>query len=315
MDKIIIAGIETIVGGNLAAHLSDRYDVLGLSLGESVQIAGCETAQCPADESHTIQAWVASERPRWIVYCGPAAESSWGSEFPTTAARRLQAAAGVEPWAVAAAATNAHLTVISSDAVFTGPWMFHDEAGTDFCPTPAAQSILKMERLLESLCPEAFVVRTNAFGWSPVNGTVGFVEHSLAELFHENRLRLECLQQATPILATDLAEILEKGFLAQLQGLYHIGGAERLNPYRFGTLLASQFGCAYTPTGSLQSQEGCAPEFGRGETSLQSLRIRKALGITLPLVSEGLQRLHEQTLTGFRDQLGAGSSQLAGASA
>jgi len=300
VDKLVIAGVDTILGGNIAAWFSDRYDVIGLSFGKPVRIQGCETLKCPSRDPLAIQNWIASERPKWIVFCGPWAESAWNGNSNWIEGNRP--AELIRPWVAGAAAIGCNCTVMSSDAVFTSPWMFHDEESTSFSSTPEAQALLQMEQTVAEVNPDAMIVRSHVFGWAPFSETEGFIEQTLAQMYSGRRMNLDCVRHATPILATDLAEVLEQAYGACLSGLYHIGGAERLNPYRMGTLLATQFGCPYTPSAPLEPLTERSAEFGAGETSLQSLKIRKALGISLPLVSEGLERLHAQSLNGYRDQ-------------
>jgi dTDP-4-dehydrorhamnose reductase len=302
VDKLVIAGVDTILGGNIAAWFADRYDVVGFSFNKPVQIEGCETLPCPRSNPLAVQNWIGSEKPKWIIFCGPWTESNWDNN--SSWATGNNPAEMVRPWAIGAAATGCACTIMSSDAVFTSPWMFHDEESTHFCESPEAQSLLQMERTAADAYSDALVVRSHVLGWAPSQRSEGFVEQTLAQMYSGRRLNLDCVRHATPILATDLAEILEQANGACLSGLYHIGGAERLNPYRLGTLLASQFGCPYTPAAPIEPLTGRATQFGAGETSLQSLKVRKALGISLPLVSEGLVRLHAQSLNGFRDQFG-----------
>ena len=308
MEKLVIAGVDTILGGNLAAWLSDRYEIIGLTFGDRVQIAGCSTTGCPSRDPQAIQAWMAAERPNWLIYCGPWTESAWSPQQNST--QHLNAATSVLPWIKAAQSIGCASTVVSSDAVFTGPWMFHDECSEHFCPTPAAQALQQMEAAILAVSPDTLLVRSHVFGWSPSSQSAGFIEETLSQMYAGRRLNLDCVRHATPILATDLAEILHQAYEAELTGLYHIGGAERLNPYRLGTLLANTFGCPYTPAAPLEPLTERSSQFGSGETSLQSLKIRKALGCSLPLISEGLERLHSQSVNGFRDQFGASGSRL-----
>ena len=62
MDKILVAGIDTVVGANLAAWLANRFHVVGLSWSDPISIAGCETAVCDkspaeADTIDTVRAF------------------------------------------------------------------------------------------------------------------------------------------------------------------------------------------------------------------------------------------------------------------
>lgn len=302
MEKLVIAGVDSILGGNMAAWLSERFEIVGVSFNDRVQINGCETSGSPGRDPHDIQEFVRSEQPDWLVYCGPWTDSAWNGEQDTQ--QFLKAGDQVLPWIKAAAECDCATTVVSSDAIFTGPWMFHDEASDRFCSTPAAGALRQMEDRILTESPATMLVRSHVFGWSSSSRTAGFIERTLSQMYSGRRLNLDCVRHATPILATDLAEILEQAYQAGLTGLHHIGGAERLNPYRLGTMLASQFGCPYTPAAPLEPLTERCTQFGASETSLQSLKIRKALGLSLPLVGEGLARLHVQSLNGYRDQFG-----------
>lgn len=306
MDKILVAGIDSVVGANLAACLAHRYQVVGLSWSDSIAIDGCQTAVCKdkADEAHH---WVASERPNWLIYCGPASHSCWNLPPANLRPEAVQSAGA---WARAAVNFGCELTTISSDAVFTGPWMFHRESGSCHCDSSAARILRLIEQEITAVCPDSLLVRTNAYGWAPSANVGSFVETTLQAMQNEDELAIDYMRHATPILATDLVEILERAFQSRLHGAFHIAGGERVNPFRFACLLADQFGMS---TSSLIPQEASAEqrrEFGAGETSLQTRRIRKTLDMPLPLVREGIARLYEQSISGYRDRFGVPSPML-----
>ena len=99
----------------------------------------------------------------------------------------LLTVAGTEsqPRVVAELAEIAHesaarLTVISSDVVFAGPRMFHEETFTAGDTTPRAVLTRNMEQALEG--SGTLVVRTHAFGWSPVAAHAGYAEQAAQAL-------------------------------------------------------------------------------------------------------------------------------------
>jgi dTDP-4-dehydrorhamnose reductase len=153
--------------------------------------------------------------------------------------------------------------------------------------------------------PDSLVVRTNAFGWSPLGDSdpQPWLEGLINRLQLGQRPRLDCLRHASPILATDLALVLTKAWRCGLTGPYHIAGAERVNPLQFARRLAHQFALPFVADSEAEALTDRVQGFGRGETSLQTRKVRRALGIGLPLVSEGIQRLYEQHLGGHRDRL------------
>lgn len=300
MDKLLVAGINTVVGANLAAWLANRFEVVGLSWGDPISIAGCETAVCDGESPEGAHHWIASERPQWVVYCGPAANSCW--EEKTASRLRPQTVAVAGAWARAAEEFDCELTVVSSDAAFTGPWMFHRENGTCFCGSTPARIIRMIEKEVTDVCSNTLLVRTNVFGWAPTEATAGLVETVLSMLQDGQPLPLDCMRHGTPILATDFADVLERAYQQRLHGLFHLAGGERINPFRFACLLASQFGLSASTLVAMEASAEARRDFAGGETSLQTHRIRKVLEMPLPLIREGLSRLHEQDTSGYRDR-------------
>lgn len=299
MDKILVAGIDTVIGANIAAWLANRYQVIGLSWDEPIAIAGCESSPCEHDAA-AAHDWVASERPQWIVYCGPAANSCWEAKTPS--ALRPDAVAVAGAWAKGAEEFDCELAVISSDAAFTGPWMFHRENGTCFCESSPSRVIRMIEKEVTEVCSSTLLVRTNIFGWGPTPETSGLVETILTAVREEQPLSLDCMRHATPILATDFVDVLERAYQQRLHGLFHLAGGERINPFRFACLLADQFGLSASSLVAVEANAEARRNFGAGETSLQTRRIRKVLEMPLPLIREGLARLYDQYVSGYRDR-------------
>ncbi len=301
MDTILIVGIETVAGANIAATLAGRYRIVGLSDHPSLTIAGCETVVCTHHDRESVRNWVAAERPAVIVYCGPSAVSSWDRDAATVAdSNALHAARN---WALAASEFASRIVVISSDAVFTGPWMFHAEDCECVCPSNSAQLIRSIEQQTAELCADTLIVRTNTFGWSPDAAGSGWIENALAAVETRCEEPFDWVTHGTPILASDLAEILHVAFESRLQGTYHIAGAERVNPAQFARKLADQFELDGPRASQSASLSEVPSGFGTGETSLQTQAIRRVLGVSLPLLTDGLSRLHEQRHNGYRDRL------------
>lgn len=302
MDKLLVVGVDTILGANLAAALASRFEIVGLSASGPLAIAGCQTAEYDADAPEAARQWVASERPQWVVVCGPGANSTWS--LPAAPAPRPEAVAAAGAWARAATEFGCELTAISSDAVFTGPWMFHRETGACYCGSAPARILRMIEKEFVDACPHTLLVRTNVFGWSPRAEAPGLVETVLQAIEEHREAALDCMRHATPILATDLAEVLARAYEQKLHGVFHIGGGERINPFRFACLLADEFGLPMSSLSAAETPFEDRRGYGAGETSLQTRRVRKALETSLPLIREGLGRLHEQHASGYRDRFG-----------
>jgi len=302
VDKLLVAGIDTIVGANLAAWLAHRYQVIGLSWRGALAIAGCETAVCDPDSADAARDWVASERPQWVIHCGTPAESVWN--LPAPPHPRPEAVSVAGAWARAAQEFTSEFCLVSSDAIFTGPWMFHRENGTCYCDSTPSRILRLLENEVVTVNPQTLLIRTNVFGWSPSAAAPGLVDTIVSSLQEGQPLALDCMRHATPILATDFADVLDHAYQQKLRGVHHLAGAERINPFRFACLLADQFGLAMSNLSAIETPFENQREYGTGETSLQTRRIRRALETPLPLVREGLARLYDQHVSGYRDRFG-----------
>ncbi len=293
VERLLVVGIDTVVGANLAAQLADRFHVIGLSAAEEIAIEGCETAAVPLGDTHSARQAIALYRPDRVVLCQAAGDSSWHAG----AADLGTVAVSTGAWIEAAQAANNGLTLLSSDAVFTGPWMFHTESCDSFCQANEAQTLRSLEQAALK-GSNSLVVRTHPYGWSPqLDG--GWIDEMLAALEADTPPVFDCVAHSTPILATDLADVLATAWHAGLTGLHHIAGAERTNPHRFACALARVFDLAPPQSLWLAPTATAANGFARGEASLHTRSIRKTLGIGLPMLVEGLERLRAQHDQGF----------------
>ena len=301
METVLVVGIDSVVGANIAALLADHYPVVAISVDHPSHIAGCECRHLHDQSLESVRCLTSLYRPGWVVYCGPSSRSAW-FETPQLGLSH-QPVAVAAAWATAAAGCGAELTVVSSDSVFTGPRLFHDEESASFCESGAAQTILHIEEKILSIHPQPLIARTNAFGWSPGTDGDGWIEQTLEALAENSAGPFDCIRHATPILATDLAAILEHAYQEKLHGRFHIAGGERINPAMFVRRMADTFGHPNPRSTQIEPLTERSTGFGRGETSLHTQRIRHALSISMPMPGDGLQRLLKQQENGFVDRL------------
>lgn len=303
--RLLVVGAETVIGANLAVEAVEHGDVIAMTNEPRVSIDQCEMLTATSD-GLSPQEWIDEIHPDAVILCGPASRSAWDASTESAITAATSESAG--EWAAASHAYGCHFTFLSSDAVFTGPWMFHDEQSETFCPSIAAGHIRNAERLVMERCPRALIVRSNAFGWSPTGTTPGWIDQILADLERRSLQGYDYLRHATPILATDLADILLRAINEDLSGLYHVAGAERVNPLTFAQRLADHFELPWLSV--RRADEPLAEPiagFGASETSLQTKKIRKALCVAMPMLSEGLSRLRAQRAAGYCEQFGPDS--------
>jgi dTDP-4-dehydrorhamnose reductase len=300
--KLIVTGVEGTWGANVALALSERFAVLGLYHRRTVSLYGCRTAPWRPDDQADWAGTIRQESPCWIVHCGPLARSSWdlvpGVPDGTCEGRLWAALARL------AARLGTRLTVLTTDAVFAGPQIFHAENSPAAGRCPLGRAAREAERHLRRL-PQVLLVRTHAYGWSPPGEKAGLVERIWTSLVGGGRQSLDADRYATPILAADLAGLLADAFDRRTTGVCHIAGAERVAQHQFARQLARAFGLPDDfPAAAVA---GRSAEAGAAdETSLATGLARQSLCRPMPTLREGLDRLVGQVHGGYRSRLRAG---------
>lgn len=293
MARLLVLGVDTALGGNLALALSDRCEVLGLYDQVAVQSAAVHTARWSHADPESLTAHFDTWQPQWVLHCGSLAASSWEVSPAECDAHCEQVTSAhladfADRW-------GSSLTILSSDAVFAGPRMFHDERWPASRKSPRANHTLAMEQAVAHR--DALLVRTHAYGWGSNRERPGFAEWAVDELRTGRFPAADGRRYATPILATDLAELLWRAYETRLRGLYHIAGAERTSMHRFLAELAASLGIE----SSTQAIEEHGDATSHEETSLSSKRARRMLAAATPMLRDGLDRFVAQASNGWRD--------------
>ena len=304
MDSILVVGTDTVVGANLAAYWAGSgRTVTGWSRPATATDVAADDLPSGPTPLQAARKVVTDAAPTQILFCGAASESAWFAPNVTVADENH-----LRVWARAARESGCGFTYISSDAVFSGPWIFHGEESSHHCESESGLRLRSMEELLQRVMPEALIVRTHVFGWSPA-GDAGAVETLLRQL-RTGEADADPIPHASPMLATDLAEILDRAHEEHLSGVLHIAGAERVSRAAFAQQLADHFDLPAPPTTMRQTLEAPARGFGRSETALLTRRAKQTLNLAMPMLADGLERLATQSLTGFRDRVCGGHTAL-----
>ncbi|HEY2895233.1 MAG TPA: sugar nucleotide-binding protein [Pirellulales bacterium] len=288
MERLLVTGVDGCAGANLALALSDRCHVLGLHTRHAVACDAFETTSCDPATAQQLEGLIGEWRPTWLIHCGPLCASWWDS----TECLGADEAVNAGRLAQLALEHKFRLTVLSSDSVFAGPRMFHTEESEPTNASARAAHTLALEGALDS---RTLVVRTHVYGWSPTGSPVAAAEAMAESLLGGMTVSASGLSHATPILATDLAELLWRAFETRLEGLYHMGGAERTSQHRFACELAASLGVNVSQV-RVEPTEPAWPD----ETSMNSRRARRALECPLPLLCEGITRFTAQATNGWR---------------
>ncbi len=297
MEKLLVVGIDTLAGSNIALALAGRCEIVGVSGSAHFALNDCRVLSGCLADSRQLHESIANEKPNWTVYCGPSSRSSWDSIEgidPAQEVRQLSEAANV------ARACGSHFTLISTDAIFRGPNLFHRES---FAPSdrPSTVAIRRVEQAVAGT--DALVVRTHLFGWSPAGDS--FTERIWDSVSYGRAPTSSGSRYASPILASDFAQLLWLAINKGLTGTHHLAGAERISMWQFARLIALANGgsisdSAHEPRLAIAALNAINRT---EETSLDSRKIQRLLTTPLSMIRDGIDRFAEQATSGYRDRL------------
>lgn len=298
---IVVTGASGLLGASLVMLGRDLgREVIGVCHRHLLRIPGVRICQANLADRQAMRNLLVPLRPKSIIHCAAITEVDWCELHPEeTEEVNVQASSAL---AELAQELNAQFLYVSTDSVFDGTRGNYSE---DDQPAPLsvyAKSKWRGEQ--EVLCRHSspLIVRVNIYGWNAQP------KQSLAEwILDDVRTRKPVSGFADvyfcPMLANDLAEVLLTMLDLGLNGIYHVAGSERISKYDFATRVAKTFSLAtdcVVPT-SLVEARLVAPR--PVDSSLNTEKVRIALGRPMPDVNQGLRQFRLLHESGYQNQL------------
>jgi dTDP-4-dehydrorhamnose reductase len=288
---LVITGASGLLGASvLRSAVELGWETVGVCHRHVIQGPATPVASVDLTDARAASKLLFDLRPDAIVHCAAATNVDWCEDNPKQAeAINVQASAVL---AETAATLNARFVYVSTDSVFDGKK--GDYAETDE-PAPLnvyARTKLAGERETLRRNPSATVVRVCIYGWNAQN------KHSLAEWILR---RLEEEKHVpgftdvffTPILVNDLVPLLFAMLRPELVGVYHVAGSEKISKFEFGRKVAAAFGFDPARVMPCQVKDMNLRAARPLDTSLNTEKIRVALGRSMPSVDSGLSEFRK----------------------
>tara|TARA_B100001939_G_C16910135_1_gene604186 strand:+ start:62 stop:946 length:885 start_codon:yes stop_codon:yes gene_type:complete len=153
--------------------------------------------------------------------------------------------------AIAASDTDSSLVHISTDHLFGNKDVFHDESDEVCLLNKYAETKYKGEKLVESNCKKAIILRTNFF-------CLGFNKRSFADwiinsIKAKNRIELFNDVYFNPVHSFKIFNVIDLLLKEELAGLFNVSSNERISKFDFGLSLADRLNLdtKYISNGSL----------------------------------------------------------------
>jgi dTDP-4-dehydrorhamnose reductase len=299
--RVLITGASGLLGSNLVLAGSDAgHQVFATSLTRPIQLSAVDWRAADLTSPKASTALMNAVEPDWVIHCAAAtnvdrceADRAWAFRLNRDMARNVAEAARE------AGAVHVH---ISTDAVFDGGRGPHAETDEARPINSYGLSKLEGEQAVVDANPQAAIVRTNIYGWSPPGRS------SLAEWF------LKYLRQGkprpgftdiriNPLLVNQLAVLLLQVLEAELSGIYHIASRDSITKYELGVRIARLFELDADLVQPTESEEAGLDAARPKDLSLQVGKIERDLAVHMPEVEDGVATLRRLEQEAYRERL------------
>lgn len=302
-ESVLITGASGLLGANLALAAAARGSrVIGAVHSNPLRLPEVEPARLNLGVRGRASALVRETRPDWVIHCAALTNVDRCESHPEEAY-----GVNVEGSRELADAARQHgggIIYVSTDAVFQGDRGGYREEDTAEPVNEYARSKLAGEAAVAAANPRHVVVRTNMFGWDPLDRQ-RLAEWVLGRL--ESGAEISGFEDVwfNPLLVNHLAGILLDLTEGDRTGTVHAAARDRCSKLEFARMIADVFG--YDPEAvrpaSVEKMDFKATR--PRDTTLETERLTEWLGRPVPTVREGIERFRELRESGYADNLKA----------
>ncbi len=184
---------------------------------------------------------------------------------------------------------GARFIFTSSDVVFDGKQGNYAEHHPVNPINTYARTKIEAEAVIQETLENFVIIRPGLIYGRSLNGRPNFTEFMYKSLSSGKPVFLFTDQFRTPILVDTLVKIIWQLAQREDTGIFHVGGANRLSRFEMGQILCSLFNLPRNLIRGIPSSAGKQVAPRPLDTSLNSQKIQKLLGVQLPTFEEGIQ--------------------------
>jgi len=306
VTRYLVTGASGLLGLNMSLWLSQTHTVIGAIRQPELTGTPFEVVVTDLAEKGVAAKLVEQARPDVIIHCAAMAIVDDCESQPDLAQRVNGDLPG--ELAALAALRSIPMVHISTDAVFDGEKGNYREEDVPHPLSIYARTKLAGEQAVASANPQAIIARVNFYGFS-LHG-----KRSLGEFFVNNLASGQSVNGFTdvlfcPLFVLDLSSILVEMVENHLQGLYHVVSSEELSKYDFAVRIARKFGLDEHRISPISVLQGGLKAARSPNLTLDTGKLRQALGHPTPDQDAGLEKFHQVYRNGYVQKLMAYANQ------
>ncbi len=237
-NKVLIVGGTGLFGINWAVNQRNLSDVVLCLHQRNIQLSGIQVKKLDLESVDAIQESLLQLKPNLVVNAAGFTRVEDCELFPEKAFY-LNAKL---PYMLGVATKNLNIPLVhlSTDHIFAGNASFAKENDSPDPQNIYGMSKLQGENLLLDINPAAMVVRTNFYGWG-TSYRKSFSDFVYDNLSAGRPIDLYTDIFYTPILISQLIDLIIKLVNAKFYGVINLVGDDRVSKYQFACSLAEVF--------------------------------------------------------------------------
>ncbi len=283
--KVFITGGSGLLGQRLSALSNDDYELI---LSHNSNPTN-NTIKCDITNIDEVRKVVSKINPDVIIHTAAMTNVDLCEDRVDQAYKINKDGSG--NIAKVADEINSKIIYVSTDFVFDGEKGFYKEDDEVNPLGIYAKSKYEGEKQVMDNSNNWAIARVSVlYGWHPRSN---FTTWAINELRNNNSINIVTDQINSPTLADNAAEALYEIANQDKNGIYHTSGSEAINRYDFTLKIAEAFNLdknLIKPTDSSKFKQ-IAPR--PMNSSLDTSKVKKDLGIQMETCSESLERMAE----------------------
>lgn len=291
--KLYITGIAGLLGNNIVKKLVNRCDITGVDIID-IKIPNVSYEKFSLYETERLKEHIKKVAPDAVIHTAAAVNVDECEENPEWAYKLNEEITG--SIADICDSLGIKMVYISTDAVFDGEnEKLYNEDDVVNPQNIYAKTKLGGEKLVLKY-KKNLVLRTNIYGHN-IQNKKSFGEWIVSELEAGNTLNMFEDIDFSPILVSDLAEIIYRSLEKKLSGLYHACATGCISKYDFGIRLKEIF---KFETGIINRAQSGMMHFKAKRSKhmgMSNEKIKQELGIKIRTPEESIRefkRLYEE---------------------
>jgi dTDP-4-dehydrorhamnose reductase len=298
--RVLLTGGSGLLALNWACAVRDEWDVVLGTHQHSVELTGTSSLRLDLDDPAVLKRQFDQISPDMVVHAAGLTNVDLCENSPELASH-VNAFVS-QNVAFAADQKKVALIHISTDHLFAGDKSLYSEVAEP-CPLNAyGRSKLLAEELVQQVCPQALLLRTNFFGWGSAKRQ-SFSDWIIYNLRANNSISLFDDVYFTPILADVLALTAHELASRGVSGIFNLVGGERVSKYDYAQLLAKHFALPLELIRRDQVVNAKLRAPRPNDMSLDITKLHDELGRSLGSLDEYFRILHSQEEKGRRVEL------------